>query len=188
VQNGSAFSAAILVFALILISPVLSAAVDIELKTKYDPMIQKIAARYAVNPSLVHSVIAAESDYDRFAVSKKGALGLMQLMPDTAAAYGVRDVFNPEANIEGGVKFLRDMLEEFDYKLDFALAAYNAGHKAVKKYDGVPPYPETKKYVQDIKRNLRLDALAKKTKIYEYRDKQGRVVVTNDARLGLGSD
>jgi soluble lytic murein transglycosylase-like protein len=178
----------ILILALTLISPILSAAARTELKTKYDPMIQKIAARHAVNPSLVHSIIAAESDYDRFAVSKKGALGLMQLMPDTAAAYGVRDVFNPEANIEGGVKFLRDMLEEFDNKLDLALAAYNAGHKAVKKYDGVPPYPETKKYVQEVKRNLRLETLSKKTKIYEYRDKQGRVVITNDARLALGSD
>jgi soluble lytic murein transglycosylase-like protein len=175
------------IVALILVSPVLSAAADIELRTKYDPMIQKIAARYSMNPSLVHSVIAAESDYDRFAVSKKGALGLMQLMPDTAAAYGVRDVFNPEANIEGGVKFLRDMLEEFDNKLDLALAAYNAGHKAVKKFDGVPPYPETKKYVQEVKRNFRLETLSKKTKIYEYRDKQGRVVITNDARLAFGS-
>jgi len=151
---------------------------------KYDALIQEIAARHRVDTALVHSIIAAESNYNRWAVSVKGAQGLMQLMPETARDYGVQDVFDAAANIEGGVKFLKDLQVKYPNQPDLVLAAYNAGPSAVAKHGGVPPYPETKTYIARVKQNLKkAPKMTKRTEIYVFRDKDGRLVVTNDIRL-----
>lgn len=151
--------------------------------TKYDTIIQTVASRYRVDTALVHSIIAAESNYNRYAVSDRGAQGLMQLMPETARDYGVRDVFNAADNIEGGVKFLKFLQDKYPNKPDLILAAYNAGPSAVEKHGGVPPYPETKTYIARVNRYLRQAPKTKKTEIFVFRDKEGRLVITNDIRL-----
>jgi len=114
---------------------------------------QKTAADFEVNPLLVDSVIQVESNYNPFAVSAKGAQGLMQLMPATARRFGVTDTFDPKQNIEAGVRYLKLLQDTFrDDRL--AIAAYNAGEGAVEKYGDVPPYPETKKYVAKVGQKL----------------------------------
>lgn len=120
------------------------------LSPKLKAIVDHVARDYSVDKSLVKAMIHAESDFDANAVSPKGALGLMQLMPETAERYGVRDVFDPEQNIIGGVHYLHDLLETFDNNVRLAVAAYNAGKKAVLQYGGVPPYPETTQYVDKV--------------------------------------
>jgi len=112
--------------------------------------IREIADRYDVSASLVEAVIRAESAFNPWAVSRKGAQGLMQLMPQTASALGVRDSFNPRQNIEGGVRHLRYLIDRYPGNTALALAAYNAGEAAVDYYQGIPPYPETQQYVRRI--------------------------------------
>ena len=112
--------------------------------------IREIASRYAVDASLVEAVIRVESAGNPWAVSRKGAQGLMQLMPQTAYALGVRDAFDPRQNIEGGVRHLRYLIDRYPGDLSLALAAYNAGERAVDQYRGVPPYAETQQFVQKI--------------------------------------
>jgi len=119
---------------------------------KYDPLIFKAAEKYNVNYNLIKAVIKAESNFNPQAVSRAGARGLMQLMPKTAYAYQVKDSFQPEENIEGGVRYLRYLLSLFQGDLYLALAAYNAGENAVISYSGVPPYRETRTYVQRVLR------------------------------------
>ena len=116
--------------------------------------VTQIAAEHSLPPQLLHSVIRVESNYNPVAVSEKGALGLMQLIPATARRFGVSDVFNPVENIQGGAKYLRYLLDLYhgDYRL--ALAAYNAGEGAVQKYGGVPPYRETQNYVKLVGKQL----------------------------------
>ncbi len=109
-----------------------------------------IARKHGPSAKLVHSIIQAESNGDAKAVSPKGAMGLMQLMPETAREYQVSDPFDPEANINGGVRYLKDLLNEFSGNLSLALAAYNAGPAAVRKYQGIPPYPETEAFVKKV--------------------------------------
>lgn len=116
----------------------------------YQPLITKHAAAHGLKPELVSAVMRVESCYDRHAVSRSGARGLMQLMPATAMELGVRDSFNAEQNIAGGVRYLARMLARFNNDLKLGLAAYNAGPEAVATHQGVPPYPETKSYVQRI--------------------------------------
>jgi hypothetical protein len=112
-------------------------------------VVEAAAKQNAVDPLLVHSVIQAESNYDPFAVSPKGAQGMMQLMPSTARRFGVKNSFDLADNIEGGVRYLRYLMDLFqDEKL--AVAAYNAGEQAVIRHGGVPPYPETKNYVRAV--------------------------------------
>ncbi len=118
--------------------------------TRWGQEIQEISGRYGVDPVLVHAVIGAESAFNPWAVSRKGAQGLMQLMPRTASALGVRDSFNPRDNIEGGVRHLGYLLDRYSGNVSLALAAYNAGAGAVDYYGGIPPYPETQQYVQKI--------------------------------------
>lgn len=118
----------------------------------FDPLIEDAAARYGVEPALIKAVIHAESDFIPYARSPKGALGLMQLMPATARAYQVAAVFDPRENIEAGVRHLRDLLDRYDGDVRLALAAYNAGVAAVTRYDGVPPYPETRQYIDRVLR------------------------------------
>ena len=112
--------------------------------------IQATAARHGVDPRLVEAVIRVESSGDPGAVSPKGAVGLMQLMPARAAALGVRDAFDPVANLDGGTRHLRDLLARYDGNLSLALAAYNAGEAAVRAHRGIPPYPETREYVRKV--------------------------------------
>ena len=116
-------------------------------------LVEKISNKYGVDEKLVQAVIKQESGYNPKAKSHAGALGLMQLMPATAKSLGVKDPMNPAQNIEGGVKYLKNMLEEFNGNTILALAAYNAGPNAVKKYGTVPPYKETQNYVKSILKN-----------------------------------
>jgi soluble lytic murein transglycosylase-like protein len=114
-------------------------------------MIEEVAKTYEVSPDLVDSVIQVESNYNPRAVSPKGALGIMQLMPETARRFGVKNAFDPKQNIEGGVRYLKFLQDIFkDDRL--AIAAYNAGEGAVQKYGNVPPYPETMNYVANVGR------------------------------------
>ena len=134
---------------------------DRELRTKlkyassvnpaeFEQLIRNCADKYGVSPSLVKAVIHAESGYNPNAVSSKGASGLMQLMPGTAKSLKVADRFNPKDNVEGGVKYLRFLLDTFKGDVSLALAAYNAGLSRVAKYGGIPPYNETRTYVNRV--------------------------------------
>jgi hypothetical protein len=117
---------------------------------KYDALITAAAGRHNVDYALIKAVIKAESNFDHRAVSPKGAQGLMQLMPQTASSLQVRDSFEPEDNIEGGVRYLRYLINVYGGDLRLALAAYNAGEKAVARHRGIPPYSETRTYVRRV--------------------------------------
>ncbi|SEA43128.1 Transglycosylase SLT domain-containing protein [Oribacterium sp. KHPX15] len=123
-----------------------------------DSIFKKAASTYGVSEKLLKSVAKTESDFQVTAVSKAGAMGIMQLMPATAKELGVSDPFDPEQNIMGGAKLLAANIKEFGGDLKLALAAYNAGSGAVRKYDGVPPYEETQNYVKKIMADLQSDA------------------------------
>ncbi|MGI9860096.1 lytic transglycosylase domain-containing protein [Moorella naiadis] len=113
-------------------------------------LIGPIAARYNLSPELLRGIVTAESGFDPRAVSPAGAIGLMQLMPATARALGVNDPFDPAANLDGGARYLRQLLDRFQGDTRLALAAYNAGPGAVERYHGVPPYKETRSYIQRV--------------------------------------
>ncbi len=117
-------------------------------------VVNSASGRYRLDPDLVNSVIKAESGFNVRAVSPKGAQGLMQLMPGTASQLGVPNAFDPQANVEGGTKYLRELLERYNFDLVKALAAYNAGPQRVEKFGGVPPYYETRAYVARIVRDF----------------------------------
>lgn len=122
--------------------------------------VEAIAATQSLPPELVHSVIKVESNYNAQAVSPKGALGLMQLMPETARRFGVSNAFDPIDNIQGGSKYLKYLLDLYKGDYSLALAAYNAGEGAVEKYRSVPPYPETVNYVIQVGRQLQKNSAA----------------------------
>ncbi len=151
-----------------------------DLKQQYDGMIRTLARGTGVPPELIHSIIEAESNYNHRAVSHKGAMGLMQLMPATARQYGVRDVFDPRENITGGIRYLQDLMKLYNRKTRLVLAAYNAGQQAVEKYGGIPPYRETINYIEKIQRSYRRTTIGPSTEIYRYVDERGRVVLTNN--------
>jgi soluble lytic murein transglycosylase-like protein len=130
------------------------ASTDTDPEVGIDAHIKEVAAQYGVPADLVAAVIEAESEFNPRAVSRRGARGLMQLMPKTAKTLGVDDPFDPRANIEAGVKHLRALMDRFDNNLPLVLAAYNAGEVAVIKYRGVPPYRETRAYVKRILKKL----------------------------------
>ena len=113
-------------------------------------MVADAARRHRLPPGLAEAVVARESDWDSTAVSAKGAVGLMQLMPATATELGLHDPHDPRSNVEGGTRYLASLLKHFDDDVPLVLAAYNAGPGAVERYGGIPPYPETKEYVQNI--------------------------------------
>jgi hypothetical protein len=118
---------------------------------RYSNIIQTASKAYGVEPSLVHAVISAESAYNQYAVSRTGAMGLMQLMPETARRYGVQNMMDPTENIHGGVRYLADLLAMFKGRIDLAVAAYNAGENAVLRYGHkIPPYAETRHYVPKV--------------------------------------
>lgn len=116
----------------------------------FHPLILKAANRYQVDLALIKAIIMAESNYNPKAVSKRGAKGLMQLMPKTAEALGVGDSFDPEHNINAGVRHFKNLLDQFDGDVKLALAAYNAGSRKVRKYRGVPPFRATRRYIKKV--------------------------------------
>src|ERR1017187_5134783 len=126
-------------------------------------VVKAASGTYRLDPDLVNSVIRAESGFNVRAVSPKGALGLMQLMPQTASQLGVKNAFDPQANLEAGTRYLRELLERYNFDLIKALAAYNAGPQRVEQYNGVPPYYETKAYVARIVRDFNKKKLAAKS-------------------------
>ena len=125
-----------------------------------DEMVSGAGQRHQIDPDFINSVIRAESGFNNRAVSKKGAQGLMQLMPQTASRLGVTNSFDPNLNVEGGTKYLRELLEKYNYDVPKALAAYNAGPGRVDRYRGVPPYFETQTYVAKIIRDFNRKKLA----------------------------
>ena len=119
-----------------------------------EALVKKLAPQYGLNPGLVLSVIEVESNFNSNALSPKNAQGLMQLIPATASRFGVDDVWDPEQNLRGGMAYLRWLLKHFNGDVELALAGYNAGEKAVQRYNGIPPYRETQNYVRRITENL----------------------------------
>jgi soluble lytic murein transglycosylase-like protein len=118
----------------------------------YDALIREASTRYRIDATLIRSVMQTESAFDALAVSRAGALGLMQLMPEVAAELGVEDPFDPRQNVMGGAKYLRRLLDQYRGNVPLALAGYNAGATSVAQYGGVPPFPETQNYVKQITR------------------------------------
>ena len=140
----------------------------------YSALVKRIALRYGIDHNLIHAVIAVESAYDPNAVSRQGAVGLMQLLPSTAAELGIHDLTDAHDNIVGGVRHLRRMLDRFSGNLTLALAAYNAGAGAVSRYRGVPPYPETQAYVRRVRAFYAgTGRTARPDTIYRYTDASG---------------
>jgi len=158
----------------------------------YRDLIRAAATRHSLAPELVESVIRVESNFEARAVSRKGARGLMQLMPATAARLGVRNVFDVRQNVEGGVRHLRYLVDLYGGNLALALAAYNAGVEAVGRYGGIPPYAETRAYVQRVLRSVALARLrvsaesvasaepdAERAALYHYEARDGTAVYSN---------
>jgi soluble lytic murein transglycosylase len=117
---------------------------------QFDPIINEASKKYDLEASLIKAVIKAESDFDPNAISHKGARGLMQIMPMNYRLLNVENPFDPYQNIDGGARYLREMMDRYNGKLNLSLAAYNAGPGAVDRYGGVPPYPETTEYIERV--------------------------------------
>ena len=152
-------------------------------QSKYDNIIATLSKKHEVPPTLVHSIIKAESNYDAWAISPKGALGLMQLMPETAIQYKVNNVFDPKQNIEGGIKYLVDLIKLYEGNTEHVLAAYNAGQEAIRRYGGIPPYKETKNYIKKVMASYSKSKIIHRTKIYSFYDENGKFVLTNNKAL-----
>jgi soluble lytic murein transglycosylase len=159
---------------------------DKKADANYDVIIDKYAEEYRIDPELIRSMIATESSFNPKAVSRKGAQGLMQLMPATAARIGVRDAFDPEENIRGGTKHMRFLLDTFGNDLNLSLAAYNAGENLVQRLGRIPDFKETHDYVRSIKQRYgkstpTLDSEAPTTgpTTFRYLDESGVLHLTN---------
>src|SRR5262249_9315668 len=146
------------------------------------PLLHRLAQQYSLDPRLVHAIITVESNFDPRAVSRAGAQGLMQLMPDTAARYRVTNPFDPQANLDGGMRYLRDLLLMFPNDLRHVLAAYNAGEGAVQQYGGIPPYPETQRYVERVLALYGTSTPPTEGKFYRYRTASGSILLTDTLR------
>ena len=131
-------------------APVQTQPPNVKVKTGYHAIIQQAGHRHGVESAMIKAIIMAESSYNPKAVSNRGAAGLMQLMPTTADSMGVKDRFDPEHNIEGGVRYFKRMLVRFDGDPRLALAAYNAGARKVRHYNGIPPYKTTRTYIDKV--------------------------------------
>jgi soluble lytic murein transglycosylase-like protein len=152
-----------------------------------EKLVREAADRHHVDPALVRAVIETESNWNPRAYSRKGAGGLMQLIPTTAQRYGANDVFNPQQNIDAGVRYLKTLLERYNGNLDLALAAYNAGEGAVDRANGIPAFRETRNYVQKVQDAYfrpgsgRLEgAFTNPRAIHREVDPNGRIIFTND--------
>jgi soluble lytic murein transglycosylase-like protein len=152
-----------------------------------EKLVREASDRHKVDPALVRAVIETESNWNPAAFSRKGAMGLMQLIPTTAQRFGVNDVFNPRQNVDAGVRYLRTLLERYNGNLDLALAAYNAGEGAVDRAHGIPAYRETRNYVQRVQDAYyrpgsgRIeDAYTRSSRIHREVDASGRIIFTNE--------
>ncbi|HYA87710.1 MAG TPA: transglycosylase SLT domain-containing protein [Nitrospirota bacterium] len=155
----------------------------------YYDAINNACSRHGVDPALVHAIVKVESDFNPYALSRKGAMGLMQLMPQTAIDLNVQNIFNPHENVDGGVRYLRYLIDQYEGNLTLALAAYNAGETAVKKWGTVPPFPETRSYVQRIMKlysGTGVTAAPRYTIYVGYGD-DGAVFLTDDPSKQHGS-
>ncbi len=155
-----------------------------QVPTLYSDKISKLAKKYKLREDLILAVAKAESGFNPFAKSKKGAVGIMQLMKETAKLYGVSNRYDADQNLDGGVRHLKYLYEKYNKKLSIVLAAYNAGEKAVNKYNGVPPYKETVNYIRKVKKFMGLPysgiSYSKvKTTIFKYETKDGRIVLSD---------
>jgi soluble lytic murein transglycosylase-like protein len=152
-----------------------------------DKLVREAAERHKVDPALVRAVIETESNWNSTAKSRKGAMGLMQLIPSTAQRFGVNDAFNPGQNVDAGVRYLKVLLERYNGNLDLALAAYNAGEGAVDRAGGVPAYRETRNYVQRVQdayfrpgSGRMENAYTRSSQIHRQVESSGRIVFTNE--------
>lgn len=159
----------------------------IEQRKKALPGIERYVERqsvdHGIDPDLVTALIRVESAWNPRAISRKGAVGLMQLMPATAARFGVRDLYNPRQNILGGIRYLRWLLDRFDNRVEWAVAAYNAGENAVETAHGIPPIPETQQYLERIRTlypGLGPGSVLNSGRIYRIVDESGHVVFINE--------
>ena len=148
-------------------------------------LINQIATQHDIDPALVNAVARVESNFNPRAVSPKGALGVMQLLPSTAKRFDVHDVYDPKQNIEGSVRYLKFLRNMFSGNIPLMLAAYNAGENAVKKYNGIPPYTETQNYIRKIQQFYKKKTLssqkksALKSNIIIYQNKTGEIFYSN---------
>jgi len=152
-----------------------------------EKLVREAADRHSVDPALIRAVIETESNWNPSAYSRKGAGGLMQLIPTTAQRFGANDVFNPQQNIDAGVRYLKTLLERYNGNLDLALAAYNAGEGAVDRAHGIPAFRETRNYVQKVQdayfrpgSGRLADAFYNPRAIHRDVNTSGRIVFTND--------
>jgi soluble lytic murein transglycosylase-like protein len=129
--------------------PTLSSQIALN-EALFSPIINKAANKHNIDPALVKAIILVESGYDAMATSEKGAIGLMQIMPNTVSGLSTEDMYNPVHNINAGVEYLRSLLNQFGGDLELAIAAYNAGSSKVREYQGVPPYDATKNFVKEV--------------------------------------
>jgi len=151
---------------------------------QYKEKIQSLTQKHDLREDLVIAVAKAESSFNPFAVSPKGAVGLMQLMKDTARQYGVVNRYNANENLEAGVKHLKYLFQKYKNNIPLTLAAYNAGEESVSKYNGVPPYAETRQYVRRVMSLMGLSytfstTARVKTKIYKYTTDSGKTIITD---------
>lgn len=154
-------------------------------EARLNDLIRQYAEESNLDPKLVRAVMQVESGYNAAARSAKGAMGLMQLMPETANDYEIADPYDPEQNVRGGTAYLRSMLDRFDGNLEYALAGYNAGPESVTQYDGIPPYAETRAYIERVLRLVNGEAAFHRSgqsrsgrKTYVTRDADGRLLIT----------
>lgn len=151
---------------------------------KYLQKIKQLSQKYGVEESFIIAVARAESGFNPFAVSRKGAVGIMQLMADTAMKYGVVNRYNADQNLEAGVRHLKYLYKKYNRNIPLTLAAYNAGETAVAKYKGVPPYKETRTFIKRVMNYMGMTYSSYynskfSTKIYQYRTKDGRIMITD---------
>jgi len=152
-----------------------------------EKLVREASERHRVDPALVRAVIQTESNWNASAFSRKGAIGLMQLIPTTAQRFGANDAFNPQQNVDAGVRYLRTLLERYNGNLDLALAAYNAGEGAVDRAHGIPSFRETRNYVQRVQQAYfspgsgRMEnAFIRPNAIHRVVESSGRVIFTNE--------
>jgi len=155
--------------------------IEQDLDSQYVSTIRSYARQHGFSENIALAVAKVESDFNPAAVSHKGAVGIMQLMKDTARQYGVANRYNARENIKAGVRHLKYLYKKYNRDLALTLAAYNAGESAVEKYGGVPPYPETRNYIKKVKQCLGMDfsGTGNSSKIYQYETEDGRLLITD---------